>query len=309
MILLRKWVELMYNSELKNRYLNAGKYSEFTLTNYRYILRKAEKTELALDKDIHNMNVDELHNLLHSYGFKTKESANIGVTTIRRYIDFCIEQGYVPSRINFLDAIGGSDLERFVDVSAKEQRIISYDDLLEVEELRCENAQDAVIPELIFMGLKGEALSELINLKVTDVKPDRIILPNREISIDLRTYKIIQDAIDETAYQRSNGEPSESSRFNEYIINPTEYVIRVAGSTKGGKINYQSLMMRLSRLKEYFGNDYLNATVLHYSGMVHKAKQIIQDKGTITKEDYADIGKIYDYEDWYIVKNKVELYL
>jgi hypothetical protein len=229
----------------------------------------------------------------------------VNKSILETYVDWCIQEGYVSTRINYFQGLSKQDLKNFVDYEAQQNKYITYEELLDMEQ-QCINAQDAVLPRLVFIGIRGDECSELINLKVSDVHSNKIVLPDREIKIDDSTYMLILDAINQTEYMRGNGAVSESAKTDKMAINSSDYVLRAAGSTKMGKIEYQALRMRLTRIKDYFGNDYLNFRNIWFSGMLHKARMIEKTKGEVTIEDFKQIHKEFGYNPIYAFKTQIE---
>lgn len=295
----------MYNSKLKKRFINECITNPGSKRNFEYLFKRSEETEQLLNKDVHEMNLNELDNLIKSYTNRTFDMVIVNVTHLREYINFCIREGYVPSRINFLNGLSRKDLTKYIDVEVSNNRYITYEQLKDMED-QCINPQDAIVPRLLFVGLKGEELSELINLKISDVYEDKIILPNREIPIDLSTYELIQDAYNQERYIRGNGELNEMAKLSENIINPSEYVIKQNGANKFGAINYVSLRARLNRVRKYFGNPHLKPRNIWVSGMLWHLKQVYDQKGVLDKDDYVRVHRIYGFLEDYFFKTKEE---
>jgi hypothetical protein len=60
--------------------------------------------------------------------------------------------------------------------------------------------------------------------------------------------------------------------------------------------------MRVGRIKDYFGNPYLNIRNIWFSGILHSLSQLKKEKGELIKEDYVNVHKIYGYSGGYINK-------
>ncbi len=297
----------MFNKKLKELYLKSLKgYADGTIKNYRYILSKASVTEDFLNKDIYDFTLEECDKLLKSYNNRSLDMANVNKSCLESYVDFCIQEGYVSTLVNFFKGLSRQDLNKYVDKEAIRNKYITYEELLELEQ-QCVNAQDAVIARLLFIGVRGEECSDLISLKVDNVTPEKIILQDREIIIDNSTYELVQEAIHQDQYIKGNGEPSASVRSLNMVLNQSEYVIKSSGSKKVGEINYQTLRMRVNRVKDYFGNPYLNIRNIWFSGIIHAIKQIKEQKGELTKEDYINVHRTFGYAEGYVNKTIEEV--
>lgn len=302
-----------YDQELKERFIIRNT-NKGTQKNYEFILRKAATShEIILKKGVYNFNMEELNSLIGSYSNRSIEMIASNVSCLRNYIAFAIQEGYTSTNINLLDGIGGKKfLEQFLDKNAGDNKYITFKQLIELEN-QCLNPQDAVIPELLFVGVKGENYHELRNLKITDISEDEIILPDRIIPISARTYDLIKDAIEQVDYYRGNGEDLGMSKSKSFKIKKSEYVVRTGGSKKSeSEINCNTLISRVNRIKYYFNNPYLNITNIWVSGVIHFAKEIMKENNRdLEKEDYEKIGERFGYHPthWTTIKTKIIDYL
>ena len=295
----------MYNPEFKARFLEESDIQDSTRKVYKFILEKASITEFQLDKDVFEFNPYECDQLILSYSRKSKQMVSVIVATLKRYMDFCIANNANRDYFNYFGTISGlSEYEKYVDITAIENKYITFEGKEEIQKILM-NEQDVAIVELPFCGVFGKEGEELINLREKDVLPGRIILPNREIPITDRTYTIIRDAIDQREYLRGNGELADNAKGETMVINPTEFVLRSAGSTKFGKITYSSLQMKMNRIKDLFGNPYLNLTNIWHAGMLYHLTNIKKEKGYVDNEDYKRINELFGYNPNLYYQSKV----
>lgn len=297
---------------LKERYLenlaNNG-YSEGTIRNYKYIIagKIAQQAEEDFGKDIYEFTYEECIDLLKRFNNRSLDIVAVNKSALESYIDFAIQEGYVPSRINYFTGLQRSDLEIFVDKNAIKNRYLTYDELLELENM-CNNAQDSVIYRLLFIGVRGQQCEEMLNLKVSDVFKDHIKLPDRDIPIDEYTYDLIQEAINQKTYLKNNGDVSPTNKSGSTVeLKESEYVLRASGSTKEGQISYTALRVRFDKIRRFWDNPYLNMRNVWFSGMIHELKNIKQATGEITKEDLIKVHKQFGYNEAYIFKTLTEI--
>lgn len=295
----------MYNVELKERFLS--EYIPNTAKNYRYILEKASDTEEFLDKDICNFNSSERDKLISSYSNRSRLAVDVVVSALRKYTDFCIASGLVPDRVNYFGTIGGTDLDDYIDQTAISNKYVTLEQLREMQDT-CFNPQDAICPELPFLGIKGKEACEILNIKKTDIKEDRIILPDREIMISSKTYALIQDAIEQNIYFSGNGESDAIS--TERVMNDSEYLLKPSGKDKHD-MTYSAYINRIARIKRYFNNPYITINNLWVSGMIHRLKAIKEEKGELNKEDYQQINVEFGFDAkyWSQTKTRVDPHL
>lgn len=280
----------MFNSELKERFL--ADYIDNTARLYRYVLAKAESMEIQLNKDVSLFNAEERDMLLYSYSNRSRGTVDSIRTAISKYVAFCIEEGFVKDSINYFTAIGGCDLEKYIDKSAMGRKYISLDDIIDMTNY-CINLQDLLPIYLAFSGVLGEAASEIIDLKVTDLKDGKIVLQNREIEIEPRIYAEIQKALEEETYYLNNGESASHTESRK--INKTEWVVRPVGETKFEKLIYSSLLQRVKRVKQYYNNPYLTLKNMWFSGMISDLKKMNDLNGEVINEDWEKVIHKFGY--------------
>jgi len=156
---------------------------------------------------------------------------------------------------------------------------------------------------------KGNTLEELVNLKQSDVKWEkkRLYLTKnngemRWIEVDDYTLNLIKKVINEDFYIANNGlktKPNDEGIYEETdrgrIINPSEYVFRIPGKNKHGKVEYQFFASRIQRMQKWLGNPYISISNLYFSAIIEYAKGEKKKKGELTKEDYIKINERFEF--------------
>jgi hypothetical protein len=305
----------MYNESVKQMFLDSlkGRYTEGTIRLFEQMFKKSERTENMYKKDIYEMNLDECRQVLKSYSNRSVEMFSVNRSRLESYKAWAISEGYDSTLINFFSMLTIADAEEYIDLLAIEDKVISYEQLLEFEN-DIENYQDYIVLVLPFFAVYGKEAVEIRNFKISDLYPDYIQLETRKVPIDEKIYEIITKTINEEDYSVGNGDPGAGTKATEREINKTEYVVRYSGRTKSGQVNYQLVKGRVDRLKKYLGNN-ITITNLMLSGKVHVAKQILAEKGSIEKEDWVFINerfgvapnKSLDY--WTVTRARVSRYL
>lgn len=305
----------MYNGRIKELFLDSlnGKYAKGTIKIYRNILNKSGEIEEIYNKDIANFNAEQCRQLLQSFSNRSREMFAVNRSCLETYESWAISNGHNETLINCFSNITIDNADEYIDHRAIAKKITTYDELLNFEKIVI-NPQDLLSLVCPFIGAYGKEAKEIINLKVEDLHEDYIQLDNRKLPVDSRIHAIIQDAIDQDEYYVGNGEPDDYVRAPMRVINKTQYILRFVGSTKFEQGSYNLVKGRIDRLKKYCGNN-ISITNLILSGKVHMAKEIMKEKGEITKEDWMSINerfgitgdKILDY--WTVTKEKVMPYL
>src|SRR5690606_42012578 len=82
---------------------------------------------------------------------------------ISGYLNWCVKNRIISK--NVMEDMKPADFEKFI---YDDSEYLSEKSLRRIEDL-CNNYQDAVILRLLFIGVGGKQLSEIRNLKVSDV--------------------------------------------------------------------------------------------------------------------------------------------
>lgn len=321
----------LYNAQLKESFIE--QYNENTQKMYKYVLCKTAETEELLDKDLCLFSYNELDQLFMGLEATSLPSVYTHVCIIKRYIDYCLIQGdIVPSGINYASRFLGDDLKRYISVSAITQKYITYNDLMNINNLTV-NAQDVIPFFLLFYGVKGEKFEEIVNLKITDCDRENGNLTltrnngeQRIINVPDLVFEIIQEAVNQTEYQKSNGE-MEEKHAELYINNksmappiatiyPTKYVVRTIGRKKLSGVSPIIINSRVAKVSHWNGYDYLNPTNVWLSGMIHFTKEYVKENNLeeLTVDDWEMINKRFGYSKnsrqyASVTKNKIEEYV
>jgi site-specific recombinase XerD len=293
-----------------------------------------DEYEQLVNKKSYNLTHAEIQEMI-SIKFKNSSMGTISknISIIRKYVDFCIEKGLVSHMENRFDLFTSSDVLDMVSKKAVKNRYISKETIQGyINDLH--NDQDKLLIELVTQGVRGRTqkdatLEELINLTIDKVDRKKGIITlvknngeERDLEVSDSTIQLIEDVYNQEIYYSNNGESTETKYRNgsqqlirELKINHVErYVFRVPGATKQSLFTPTLLGSRMARIQKYVGNRYLTFNSLYMSGMINLAKDILSEKGEITKQDYINICDRFQYgetpEKYYLnVKYLVELYL
>ncbi len=294
----------MYKKEdyirLKKRFLE--QYPEETQETMKYtIFGKAVTTlEERFGKDLCLFNIEELKILLGEFNAGSVPALTCRLSVINKYLDFANSEGFIPSGINYATNIDYSELEQYINKFRVENKYISKEELNEILYGVCRNDQDAAFIALLWEGVKGERMAELINLKVDDVDFENNILSltdkdgsKRQIKVSNETLKFIKGAIKEEEYEVYYNTVNYAATKRNLIT--TDYVFRKSSNRNNTeKIGYQTLHDRFKEIKTIYGNPFLTITSIWESGMYNMAYKIKKEKGKLEKEDYIKIFKKYN---------------
>ena len=302
----------LYNEELKIRFLQ--EYDEATASKYRYIFVKAKETEEMLNKDIKDFNATEFDSLLYSMESNSKSSIESNTSILKNYIRFCKKNNLISQGISMIEFdanFAGKGLHKYIKQIAIEKKYPSREEIFEVAE-SCDNPQDGVILGLIFEGVSTwDNLVEITNLKITDVKENKISITSRENAYN-RTFEItdelcniIEEANSQTLYQFRIKEDS-TPRITASELIENEYIIRPIKRKSSASVespDAQLIRSRVARLKDDFDNQFLTPSNIMYAGILHYARNLRESLGKeLEIEDYKKINlrfgipKIYCYK-------------
>ena len=276
--------------EVKEEFLE--KQMKSTRSYYRYVLQLADDFEVKLGKEIYNFNTEERDELLIvQYKNKNTFAFQSVLSPLKTYVDFCIApKNLVKNNENRFANILTSNYKSYINVQAKENSYISLSECRELQ-FRLKNYQDRLILELSSLGVrgrteKGNTLEELVNLKQSDVnwEKKRLYLTKnngemRWIEVDDYTLNLIKKVINEDFYIANNGLKTKLNDEGIYeetdrgrIINPSEYIFRIPGKNKHGKVEYQFFASRIQRMQKWLGNPYISISNLYFSAIIEYAK-------------------------------------
>jgi len=306
------------DSEVKKEFLE--KQLKSTRSFYAYVLKRADEFEEQIGKKIYDFNIEDRDEMLTvQFKNKNKWTFQSALSPLKTYVDFCISKSLVRHNENRFTTILPADYDDYVNDQAKESSYIPISESREFQK-RLANDQDKLIIELSSLGVrgrteKGNTLEEFVNLKEKDInwrtKELHLTKNNGEqryIEVDDYTLDLLKRVLNQTFYVSNNGFKSKKNDLGVYErtergrgINPTEYVFRVPGKTKFGKVNYQFFTSRIQRMQTWLEAPYLTSSNLYFSAILDHAKKKIDEKiakgekGELTREDYIRINERFEF--------------
>lgn len=290
-----------YNAEIKEKYFETFQ-NKTTQEITEYTFKKAKETEEDLKKDIFDMNIDELGELMRDLSASTLDSAYNYAFKLQYYIDWASENGYRKTNRNPLAEL--EDKKKWVEpfIATYKQSIFTREEILDMCE-RLANYPDRAILLGLFEGISGEGYSELLNLRAKDLSENGenyyATLYNkngneRTIEISDKLYKYLMLANEATVYYNKNGE-SESQKSSQSILVDSPFIFKKSARGKqDGKLDLFFINRKFQMFKELFGSEFLRAKEIINSGILYRVNQFYQDKGYIEEKDWESIAVQYD---------------
>ncbi|KMY33084.1 hypothetical protein ACZ11_13530 [Lysinibacillus xylanilyticus] len=287
----------VFNKDIKEWYLKSLDIQENSLTTYLSLFNKATLLEYQKNKDIFDMNKVELEELFYSLKSPSPQSISASISFIARYINWAIMNGYTSNRSQRLpSSIDMEYCSKFVYkasiVRYTRVQLLTYMHLFD-------DQRHAVFLLCLFEGIKGEGYSEILNLKMEDLKNDNgkfhAKLRNSkgytrtiEISEDLYWRLERLDKVSSTSVQPKQGQ--------KYFSDST-YIFKKANA-KGEDIQLRASFgnRALDLAKSIFDNSNLIASTMQVSGMMWYIWELIkhQEEKVLNKEILDKVASKYD---------------
>lgn len=297
----------LYNSELKKSFIEKYDSLDSKLTMFWQFLKITDE-EFEKDKDLYDMDFNEIFDLLESAECSSINSAINHINTYKRYIDYCIDLG-LTNRNPLVDTDEPlSEIAKQVVADYKNKRY-TREQLLEemINPLiaETENYNDGALLLALFEGIKGKGFSELLSLRMNDDTFEELedgsylvhlydseARKHRELTITNELYKLLKYADSQTHYRTNNKDEDVETPFNE-----TEFIFKKAKKGKQGNVQMLDrhfITRKFVFFKEKFGNTHLTADDIFQSGMMDMAYRLYQENGKLGREELLQIGEQYD---------------
>lgn len=271
-----------YNPDIKISFLSC--YPESTQNTYKYIFKRSAGLERFYRKDLYDFDRVELSRFFAGCEEEYVSSARSNGRIVTAYIDWAINNQIKMDSVNVLKQVDTKWFDRFVNDNAK----IFYTKK-EIQNIinKCENPQDAVIISLIFDGVQGKAVSEVRNLKESDVDFETGLVnlidedgSKRSIKVTDLTLHLIEQAYEEPYYYKSNGMMVEKDNVRNYteLLN-NEYIVRSSNTGKRknlGPVDKYVVYRRISSIGNSLGLENFNIKNISRSGMLSLAKEMME---------------------------------
>ncbi len=234
---------------------------------------------------------------------------------------FCKQNNLISQGISLIEfdkGFSGQQLKKYIKQTAIKNQYLTQEEIYDVA-LNCSNAQDGIIPVLLFEGVSIQNnLIELLNLKHEDIDQEKgtITIKHgefpREINVgNEKFFEALEDAKEQTDYLQRR--KSDFLKTDVMPLIESEYVIRAVNrncTASEYAPDPQLVRSRIKRLREDYDNHFLTATNLWISGQIHYAKELqeelemSQDISELTSEHYKMINARFGFKEVYHYKTK-----
>lgn len=286
-----------------NNIVSSENKTDETKLFYTDMLIKIQNEEERLNKNFYQFRYDEIVSMLQSWNVTTVRSIKTINTILNYYLEFYIKQGMITGEeATFLSV---SDLASCCVIDDDESMYFtSYREYIHFVQSFCYNSQDAVIYVLLFEGVRGIDHQEIKNLKEIDCdfKTNTLKLTqskdgleeSRYLKVNEFTMQVIHDAIHDDMYYKNNGDVADGNKTEYFYIERNGYVVRSTMRYSDEAVGTHTIQQRVRKLSRLYGKQRLNPKNVFYSGMILKLKDIENQNGIVTNEDFKNINKHYN---------------
>ena len=285
----------LYNEECKKSFLNemveAQSISEDTSKNYERILSLVTKYEEALGKDVSQFTFEELEKIMFGFKANNRNTVETYSRIMSSYLNWSVSRGFATE--NCLADLKPDDFSKYLE----DNEVYFTDKQVRRWEEQMNNYQDAVIIRLLFEGVGGKQMSEIRNLKKSDIdfNEKRMKLINtlkaddngnpikyteRYVDFDDYTAKVLEGAIKETTYKKRNGDMIYNPHVRDFTdLVDNEFVVRSSitkTENKHNPVDKFVIYRRIQMLSEVLGIEEFTAKLIQRSGMIYYASTIMQ---------------------------------
>jgi integrase len=298
-------MKAMYNEKTKLRYLSH--YEIDTAKTYMYDLARIKDSEEFYGKDIFNFTFAQLDDTFRSLQARSFGSINRMASTIGQYIEWAVNSGLVANKIDVADYFTSENLMNYVSKNAITGSICTREEMYSFCDALI-NAIDRAPIVCAFEGIKGQDLTEMINLRYNDINrktgevrltavfTDTIKLPdgkkeikktvrNRTITIPQESIDILIESYEQDVYYKKNG--NAISRVQTSSIIPSDYIIKKtknqnpdghsAGEGDGEEVTAGYIQAKITRI---------------FKNQVSK-NGLVTDEAFITTAPYMNLNNLF----------------
>lgn len=287
-----------YLEECRNIY-----YDESTTELIQRIFVSTELEEKAFGKDICEFTDAEVVDLFKSFNSKSRARLRVNAWYLSKYHDWCYEKGLTQKIDDAFD-------DRTIDVIIKEivpdevllDQYFSKENLIELIELDPDYINRFFIMG-IYYGIKGDKLSDLVNLKIEDLNEDDktvTLRSGRKVKVDDYFIDLMKKANAVEEYKQNRVTNHRKPTQNMYVKNG--YIIKSCAVSKelydNKPIVPKFITNRLQKFKKEFDADFISISSLHKNGLINYIKEKYESQGISLKTAlmYNNGTFIYDKE-------------
>ena len=168
-----------FDNELKHNFIDSIKKhrEKNTVKLYEVMLSKIDDAEIINERELKYFNEKQIDSFFITLNAKSKSSLNTYLSILKDYLTFTTDyDNTLMTGFNYVMEMSGNDLEKYINVVGIEMRYITPKELSEIISIPIGDALCKAITILLFHGIKGEAFSDILNIKVEDVDIENCVI-------------------------------------------------------------------------------------------------------------------------------------
>ncbi|MCA1021589.1 hypothetical protein [Halobacillus litoralis] len=309
----------IYNPKNKLKFIDSKEndgYKELI----RWVFTKTANIESDLGRDLLKFDLDD-YKVFFKERSINKQTANLYLSVFRQYVDWAMKNVPTAPSQNILEEIP----DDFIQEIARKPRTkyLHSQEIGEIAKLTntnhynyppLHNAQDRALVFLLFSGVMGSAMEDLINIKEEhiDFEANQIYIPSNDRSVTILPVgmQLIKNALNESTYRRYISSDDKAHGGVENKLTNSDYLFRKAVVGNGsvdtdGKMTRPAFQKRLVTLKSWLGIDNFTANTIFHSGLINRCKLYIDKYDKLTKETLDPAFDAYGISDGMVRYQKI----
>jgi hypothetical protein len=288
----------MYNEVIKVQWIKEYLlYSNIASSAVYSTFGSSEKLEELFKKDICNFTKPEIEDLYKSIMAKSKERISVMNSVLKEYKSWCIQtdNGICYDKTPYFDILTMDDFKRYISRNILENKYIGEETLISyLKEI--DNPCDKLLLKLLYHGVKGKQLIEIINFSINQVDGNVLHLcTGRDVTVDDETIQLINESLNTYEYYSYGDKPRKWELIGDDVFKGTKGV----RSDSMASI-YHRYTSKMVRFQNMFDNPELAMNRISISGMLNtlikNAKQRnIQLDSFIKSKDAEPILAQYEF--------------
>lgn len=265
---------------------------------FKSIFTNVAPYEKNFNKDLYDFTLDEIKEFFKNQKFSyTRAAFQTLANGCSTYVSWAIQNNKTVSKVNPLT----SNRDKWINEILRIKRpALHYSDFAFITGYSS-YAQDACLLWLLFEGVDGNELDEIINLKKCDVcektstltlfRNDNGEVKSRKLKVSQKCIDSIKDAINDSYYS------FDKEADKPWTLVNSDYIIRPTAERGEKKITYSGLNGRIRSIKGYL-DEYsgINRTYIRNSGIYYHAKNLILQHKCLTTDLTKILTKRYGKE-------------
>ena len=286
----------VYNQEIKERFLNTIDLSQYPPRWWERVFEKTSIFEQSKNKDLYAFTTPDIIEFYKFLDVASFTPLMVYNNNLIKYAQWALNENLVFDGQNHFDELDTDMLFNCVSKIKINQSILSYEDFSYLISHQIKNEQDKYIFYCLFEGIKGKNYQDIVNMKLTDIDENKMIvhLESRDISIPQEFIDICHTADSQKVYEGLGN----TETITPLI--PGITILKEKHNSQGKDINrtvYNTIYRNIESIKELSG--VVSAKTIQVSGMIYYLNKRADEVGMPVEDLIYDLDKCQDIVDKY----------